>query len=154
MIYIPFFHLIESCTLFQILNFFAKLRLILSQLDLQRTELSKCTASILKETCDHTICSVLSILFLHAPDCKAWLFKKFIFELEASYSFKITCILVRQVISLKKNGGVISKIYCLVSWSPICTPLILLSALMKMASTSTTVIYNSMRVETPAKLLI
>ena len=86
--------------------------------------------------------------------CKSWLFEKFIFELEASYSFKITCILVRQVISLKKIGGVISKIYCLVSWSPICTPLILLSALMKMASTSTTVIYNSMRVETPAKLLI
>ena len=80
-----------------------------------------------------------------------WLFEKFICELEASYSFKITCI---QVISLKKIGGVISKIYCLVSWSPICTPLILLSALMKMASTSTTVIYNSMRVETPAKLLI
>ena len=106
------------------------------------------------ENCEHTICSVLSILFLHAPACKAWLFKKFIFEPEASYSFKITCILVRQVISLKKIGGVISKIYCLVSWSPICTPLILLSALMKMASTSTTVIYNSMRVETPGKLLI
>ena len=86
--------------------------------------------------------------------CKSWLFEKFIFELEASYSFKITCILVRQVISLKKIGGVISKIYCLVSWSPICTPLILLSALMKMASTSTTVIYNSMRVESTAKPLI
>ena len=80
-----------------------------------------------------------------------WLFEKFICELEASYSFKITCI---QVISLKKIGGVISKIYCLVSWSPICTPLILLSALMKMASTSTTVIYNSMRVETLVKLPI
>ena len=86
--------------------------------------------------------------------CKSWLFEKFIFELEASYSFKITCILVRQVISLKKIGGVISKIYCLVSWSPICTPLILLSALMKMVSISTTVIYNSMKVDTPDELLI
>ena len=56
----------------------------------------------------------------------AWIFEKFIFELEAFYSFKITCILVRQVISLKKNGGVISKIYCLILWSPICTPLIAL----------------------------
>ena len=62
--------------------------------------------------------------------------------------------MVRQVISLKKIGGVISKIYCLVSWSPISTSLILISALMKMASTSTTVIYNSMTVETPGKLLI
>ena len=78
----------------------------------------------------------------------------FIFELEACYSFEIICILVRMVISLKKNGGVISKIYCLVSWSPICTHLILVSALMKMASTSSTVIYNSMRVDTPGKLLI
>ena len=100
----------------------------------------------------HLSCFINS--FLYDQACKAWLFEKLVFELEASYSFKITCILVRQVISLKKIGGVISKIYCLVSWSPICTPLILLSALMKMASTSTTVIYNSMRVETPGKLLI
>ena len=84
----------------------------------------------------------------------AWLFEKFIFELEASHSFKITWTLVRQVISLKKNGGVISIIYCLVLWSPIYTPLILVSALMKMASTSTTVIYNSMRVDTPGERLI
>ena len=92
--------------------------------------------------------------FLYDLTCKTWLFKKFLFELEASYSFKITCILVRQVIALKKIGAVISKIYCLVSWSSICTPLILVSSLMKMASPSTTVTHNSMRVETPGKLLI
>ena len=92
--------------------------------------------------------------FLYDPACKASLFEKLIFELEASYSFKITCILVMQLISLKKIGAVIIKIYCLVSWSPICTPLILLSVSMKMASTSTTVIYNSMRVETPRKRLV
>ena len=91
--------------------------------------------------------------FLYDPACKASLFEKLIFELEASYSFKITCILVRQLLSLKKIGAVIIKIYCLASWSPICTPLILLSVSMKMASTSTTVIYNSMRVETPGKRL-
>ena len=106
------------------------------------------------ENCDRTISPVLSNSFLYDPACKVWLFEKLIFELEASYSFKITCILVRQVISLKKIGGVISKIYCLVSWSPKCTPLILLSALMKVASTSTTVIYNSVSVETPSKLLL
>ena len=59
------------------------------------------------------------------------LIEKFIFELEVSHSFKITG---KAGNSLKKNGGVISKMYCLVSWSAICTPLILLSALMKMAS--------------------
>ena len=69
-----------------------------------------------------SVCFINS--FLYDPACKACLFEKFIFELEASYSFKITCILVRQVISLKKIGGVISKVHCLVSWSPICTALI------------------------------
>ena len=72
-------------------------------------------------------------------------FEKFIFELEASCSFKNICILVKQVISLKKNGGgVINKIYCLISWCPICAPLIFVSASMKMASISAAVIYNSM----------
>ena len=114
---------------------------------------SKMYPNILMENCDRTICPVVDS-FLYDPACKAWLFEKFIFELEASYSFEITCILVRQVIYLKKIGGVISKVYCLVSWSAICTPLILRSALMKMARTSTTVIYNSMRVETTVKPLI
>ena len=84
----------------------------------------------------------------------AWLSEKFILELEAFYSFKTTCVLVRQVISLKKNRGVISKIYCLILWSPNCTTLIIVSASVKMAGTSDTVTYNSMRVETPGKLLI
>ena len=39
---------------------------------------------------------------LYDPACKAWLFENFIFELEASYSFKITWIPVRQVILLRK----------------------------------------------------
>ena len=44
-------------------DFFVKLWLILSQLELSRTELPKCTPNILMENCDHTICPVLSILF-------------------------------------------------------------------------------------------
>ena len=100
----------------------------------------------------HLSCFIDS--FLYDPANTAWVFEKFIFELEAFYSFKITCILVRQVISLKKNGGVISKIYCLILWSPICTPLILVSASVKMAGTSATATYNIMGVETPGELLI
>ena len=100
----------------------------------------------------HLSCFIDS--FLYDPANTAWLFEKFIFELKAFYSFKITCILVRQVISLKKNGGVISKIYCLILWSPICTSLILVLASLKMAGTSATVAYNSMRVDTPGELLI
>ena len=101
----------------------------------------------------HLSCFINS--FLYDQACKAWLFEKLVFELEASYSFKITCILVRQVISLKKIGGVISKIYCLILWSPICTPLVLVSASVKMAGTSATVTYNSiLRVDIPGELLI
>ena len=91
----------------------------------------------------HLSCFINS--FLYDPANKAWLFEKFIFELEAFYSFKITCILVRQVTSLTKNDGVISKIYCLILWSPICTSLILVSASVKMAGTSATVTYKSVR---------
>ena len=71
--------------------------LILYQLELSRTELPKCTPSILMEMWPyHLSCFINS--FLYDPACKAWLFENFVFELEASYSFKITCILVRQVI--------------------------------------------------------
>ena len=113
--------------LFQILNFFAT----------KTTKIYlKCFNGKLWPY--HLSCFINS--FLYDPACKLWLFEKFIFELEASYSFKMVCILVRQVRHLKKIGGVFSKIYCLVSWSPVCTPLILLSTLMKIASTSTTVI--------------
>ena len=66
----------------------------------------------------------------------------------------MTCILIRQVISLKKIDGVISNIYCLILWSPICVPLILVSASVKMASTSDTVTYNSMKLYTLGELLI
>ena len=45
-------------------------------------------------------------------------------------------------------------IYCLILWSPICTPLIFVSVSAKMAGTSVTVTYNSMRVYTPDELLI
>ena len=100
----------------------------------------------------HLSCFINS--FLYDPANKAWLFEKFIFKLEVSCSFKITCILVRQVIFAKKSGSVISKIYCLVSWSPICSHLILVSASIKMAGTSATVIYNSMSMYTSSELLI
>ena len=50
---------------------------------------------------------------------------------------------VKRVIFVNKNGGVMSKIYCLISWFPISTPLILVSASLKMASVSVAVIYDS-----------
>ena len=74
--------------------------LILSQLEISKTELPKCTLSILMEMWPYYLSCFINS-FLYGPACKAWLFEKFIFELEASYSFKITCILVRQVILLR-----------------------------------------------------
>ena len=46
----------------------------------------------------------LSILFLHGPFHEACFYEKLISELQASYTFKTTSILVRQVLSLKKNS--------------------------------------------------
>ena len=37
-----------------------------------------------------------------------------------------------------------AKFTILISWSPICIPLILLSTLMRLASTSVVILYNSM----------
>ena len=104
------------------------------------------------------IVTILFVLFypfiLYDPANTVRLFEKFLFEVEAFYSFKITCILVRHIISFKKNGGAISKICCLILWSPFCTPLTLVLPSVKMAVTSPTVICNSMRVDTPEELLI
>ena len=142
------------CTLFQTLIIFVKLWLISFQSELSGTGLPKFTPITLIENYNNIISPVLSIVFSYDPAHKAWLFKKFIFELEASHSLKITFILLMQVLSPNKNGGAIGKMYCLISWFPICTPLILVSTSMKIASTSATVICNSMRVDTPGKLFM
>ena len=41
------------------------------------------------------------------------------------------------------------KFTILISWSPICIPLILLSALMRLGSTSVAILYNSMESRHP-----
>ena len=62
---ILFFHLKESCPLFEILFFFAKLWLILSQLESWRTELPKCTPSIFIENWPyHLSCFINSFLYV------------------------------------------------------------------------------------------
>ena len=57
--------------------------------------------------------------------------------------FKIPCILLRQVTSLKKMVVLSAKFTISISWSPICISLILLLALMKLASTSAAIMYKS-----------
>ena len=61
-----------------------------------------------------------------------------------SYSLKITCIQLRQVICLKTMVVLSVKFTILISGSPICISLILLSALMRLASTSAAVLYNNL----------
>ena len=94
------------------------------------------------ESFDLAICPALPVLFLYVTAYKAWLFEKFIFELgSSSYSFKITCILLKKAISPKKIAMSSAKFTNFISWSPIFTPFILLSASMKLASTSAAIIY-------------
>ena len=88
--------------------------------------------------------SKVSSKYFNGNCAEAWLFEKFIFDLDASsYSFKITCTLLRQVIYLKKIVVLLAKFTILISRSPICIPLILLLALMKLEITSAAMIYKS-----------
>ena len=56
--------------------FFVKLSFILSELGLSKREFPKLTARISKEPSDHTICPVLSVLFLYASAHRDWPFEK------------------------------------------------------------------------------
>ena len=96
--------------------------------------------------CDYSSCSGWWILFLYPPPHKGLAFcKNYLWtSLSFSYSLKFTCILLRQVISITKMVVLSVKFTILISWSPICIPLILLSALMRLASTSATILYNSL----------
>ena len=96
--------------------------------------------------CDYSSWSGWWILFLYALPHKGLAFwKNYLWtSLSFSYSLKITCILLRQVISLKKMMVLSVKFTILISWSPICIPLIFLSALMRLASTSAAILYNNL----------
>ena len=96
LVYNIFLTLKESLTLLN-LHLFCPIEVIQRRID-------KINTIILMENFDHAICPGLSVLFLHAPAYRAWLFGRFIFQPEAfSNSFKITCILLRQVISPMKT---------------------------------------------------
>ena len=93
--------------------------------------------------CDYSSWPGWWILFLYALPHKGLAFwKNYLWtSLSFLYSLKITCILLKQVISLKKMMVLSVKFTILISWSPICIPLIFLSALMRLASTSAAVLY-------------
>ena len=105
---------------------------------------TKINTKYFKEIFDHSICPGWSVLPLYAPTHRACFFEKLIFELdEASYSFKITCIPLRKVISFEKIAVMSAKLTILISWSAICIPFILLLVLMKLESTPAAIMYNS-----------
>ena len=95
--------------------------------------------------CDYSSWPGSWILILYAPPRKGLAFwKNYLWtSLSFSYSLKTTCILLRQVISLKKMV-VLSIKFTVLILSPICIPLILSSALMRLASTSAEVLYNNL----------
>ena len=97
-------------------------------------------------SCDCSSCPSWWILFLYPLTHNGSAFwKSYLWtSLSFSHSLKITCILLRKVISLKKMVVLSVKFTILISWSPICIPLILLSALMRLASTSAAVLYNNL----------
>ena len=98
------------------------------------------------------IITKVNFKYFNGNFAEAYFLEKSIFELDAyTYSFKMICILSKQAISLKKMVVSLAKFTILISWSPICVPLILLLALMKLASTSATIIYKSIENRRPWK---
>ena len=120
--------------------------IILSHFELSRIDLPKLNSSILMEILTIPVGQVDEFYFhMHYP-IKAWLFEKTIFELVYLFHIvlKNTCIILWQMISLKKVVVLSLKFTILTSWSLICIPLILLSALMRLESTSAAVFYNDL----------
>ena len=132
--FIFFLPLRKSLTLFQIWIFYYNFNCLVL-LGVIKNRFTKVNSKYFNENC-----------------AEAWLFEKVIFQLDASsYSFKITCILLRQVISLKKIVKSSAKFTILIWWSPICIPLTLLLALMKLASTSAAIMHKSIENRHPWK---
>ena len=111
-------------------GFFVTASLILSHLELLR------------------IVTKVNFKYFNGNFAEVWFFEKFIFELDvSSYTFKITCLLSRQVISVTILLS--PKFTILISWSHVCILLILLLALMKLASTSAAIIYKRLENKHP-----
>ena len=125
---IVFLPLKESLTLFQIWVFCWP-SIILSHLELLNIDLPKLTSSVLMEIVTVPVVLVDEFFFYMHHPTKAWLFEKnYIWtSLSFSYSLKITFILLRQVISLKKMVVLSVKVTISISWSPSCIPLNLIS---------------------------
>ena len=107
--------------------------IILSHLELLRKDLPKLNSSILMEIVTIPIGQVYALPHKSLAFCKKFLWTSF---------FVFNCILLRQAISLKKKVVLSVKFTILFSRSPVCIPLILLSALMRLAGTSAAVLHN------------
>ena len=96
--------------------------------------------------CDYSSWPGWWILFLYTLLHKGLAFwKSYLWtSLSFSYSLKTTCIVIRQVIFLKKIVVLSVKFTNLMSWTTIYISLILLSALMRLASTSAAILYNNL----------
>ena len=99
--------------------------IIMSHWELSRIVLPK--VKYFNGNCDYSSWPGWWIIFLYTLPHKGLTFSKNYLwpNLSFSYSLKITCILLRQVISYKKMVVLSVKSTILISWSPICIPLIL-----------------------------
>ena len=115
---IVFLTLKESLTLFQTW-IFCWPSIILSHVDLSRIDLPKLT-KYFNGNYDNSSCPGWWMLFLYAPPHKGVAFWKNLWAgLSFSYSLKITYILLRQVISLKKMVVLSVSFTILILCSPV-----------------------------------
>ena len=112
-------HFKESLTLFQTWVFCWP-SIILLHLELPRIDLPKLTSRILKEIVTIPVALVDEFCFYMHHPIKVCLFEKIFWaSLSFSYSLKITYILLRRVISLKKMVVLSVNFTILILWSPV-----------------------------------
>ena len=90
-----------------------------------KNRFTKINFKYFNRNCDYSSCPGSWILFWCALTHKGLAFRKNYLWTSLSYSLNITCILVRQVISLERMVELSVKFTILISWSPIWIPLIL-----------------------------
>ena len=107
-----YFYLSKRVSLCSMHGFFANLQLFYPIWS-YREQIHQINFNYFNENCDCSSCPGWWILFLYVPLHKSLAFWKNSLwnSLSSSNSLKITCILLRQVISLKEDGGIVSKIY-------------------------------------------
>ena len=139
-----------GCILFHIWVFFVKLSYILSQFCYHGQNYENVLQPLWWRILTRPSVLVYQSYFYMLHPIRSGILKSLFFEVEGFWdNSKINSILVRQLKSLNKMVVSSAKLSIIISWSSFRIPLILVSASMKIASTSVTIMHNNIESRKP-----